>query len=135
MDATLAEGDSRPGDQITHGTRHEYLIGISFCGNPRPRMYRHPGQIAARHLTLTGVQPGPNRQAEIMNTLDDRLRTSDRSGGPVERRKKPVAGMGDLAAAISQQLTTDQGIVMLEDVAPPAVPEVRLRDWWTPRCR
>ena len=55
--------------------------------------------------------------------LDDRVGTRNRGAGADERRDEAVTGRVDFRSAEPLQLMPDDGVVVVEQVAPPAVAE------------
>src|SRR5436309_410353 len=81
--------------------------------------------LAVDELAFTGVQAGAHVEAETADRLRDRTRAADRTRGAVERREEAVAGSVDLDTAITRELSTHELVVLLEQLAPPAVPDRR----------
>src|SRR5204862_92143 len=74
---------------------------------------------------LARVKSGSDREPAGAHRLGDRGRAADAAGGAVERRDEAVADGVDLVSAEALELTPDQRVVALEQVAPLAVAEPR----------
>src|SRR5205085_4886335 len=81
--------------------------------------------LSVDDLAFAGVQAGPHLDPEIADRLGDRARAPDRARGAVERRKEAVAGGVDLNPAMANELPSDDLVVLLKQLAPPAVTERR----------
>jgi hypothetical protein len=70
------------------------------------------------------VQSAPDIERECLNTLGDGLSGPDCASGSVERRQEAVTRRVDLSATAALQLSADDGVVTLQEVAPCAVAEL-----------
>src|SRR5688572_3777161 len=70
------------------------------------------------------MQTCPYLEAQVASSISDRLGAADRPGGAVERRQEPVAGRIDLAAPETPQLSSDQLVVLREQLFPRGVPKL-----------
>src|SRR6476661_6844650 len=123
MEATIVELDARTGDEVAYGARDEHRAGCRERRHPGPDVDRQPSQLALHHFALAGVNAGPNLDAEISHSRDDRRRAPDGPSWPVERGQEPVAGDVDLSPAEPGQFGTDDGVVTGEEVPPLLVAE------------
>src|SRR3972149_2881901 len=65
--------------------------------------------------------PRPDLQAQAAHLLQDRPRTPDGAGRPVEGGQEAVAGGVDLAPPEPRELLADDSVVGVEQVSPPPV--------------
>src|SRR6202012_5839088 len=79
----------------------------------------------AAHLDLAGVNAYPHFDAQHPNGVDDGVRTPDRGAGTAECRDEPVPGWVYLMPAESLQFVTHDRVVVVQQVAPPAVAQQR----------
>jgi hypothetical protein len=80
--------------------------------------------LAFDHLALTGVQAGTDLQTQLFHRLGDRAGAADRSSRPVEAGEEPVTGRIELPSVIADELSTDDRVVPLEELAPCPVAEL-----------
>ena len=85
--------------------------GPARAPNPGADDDGDPADLPVDDLDLSGVDAGPNLEPQLTDTRGDRTRTADGPGGPVEGGEEPVAGGVDFDAAVTFELTTDQGVV------------------------
>ena len=71
-----------------------------------------------------GPRAGADLQAQLLHRLRDSARAADRSGRPIETREEAVAGCVELLSVIADELSTDDRVVPLEELAPCLVAEV-----------
>src|SRR5204862_5693863 len=90
----------------------------------RPDHDGEPGHFALVQLALADVNAGPDLQAELVHSLDDRLGAANRPGWAVEGREEAVAGGVPLLAPVPSQLAPHERVVPLEHLAPRAVSEL-----------
>jgi len=93
--------------------------------SPGPAVDGDPGHVAARHLALAGVQPGPHLEAEAPHPVADGPGALHRPPGGVEGGQEPVAGGLDLPALEDVELHAHEGVVLVEQLPPAGVPELR----------
>jgi hypothetical protein len=67
------------------------------------------------------VQPRTDLEIQAAHLPYDRISAADAACRPVEGRQEPVTGGVDLTAAEPGELLTDQGVVAVEEIAPPSV--------------
>jgi hypothetical protein len=70
------------------------------------------------------VQSAPDIERECPNTLGDSVSGPDCASGSVERRQEAITSRVDLSPTAALQLSADDGVVTLQEVAPCAVAEV-----------
>src|SRR5689334_6067737 len=71
------------------------------------------------------MQTGANLDAEWLHGGCDRLRASDGTSGPVESGEEAVAGGVHFDAAEAGELSSNGGVMVVEEVAPTPVAELR----------
>ncbi len=123
----VGELDSRPGDQVDHGARDQYLARVGQAGHPSTDMDGDAAEVVVSDLTLAGVQPGANLQAQPSGAVPYGTGAPDCPGGTVERGEDPVAGVLDRPPPEPLQLSADHGVVIVEQPSPAAVAEVCAR--------
>ena len=80
--------------------------------------------FAVQQLALARVQPCAHLEAEVAHPFGDRAGAAYGPGRSVEAGEEPVARRVELASAEAHELTPDQGVVFLEQLAPAAIAEV-----------
>src|SRR6267378_6226795 len=88
-------------------------------------MNRDPGQLVVEDLTFAGVNAGPHVEADSVKILPDCEGTTNRTGGSIERRAESVACVIDLSAPIALQLGSHHPVVLLEQIAPSTISQLR----------
>ena len=81
--------------------------------NPLHKMTDAAEAVAPR-LTLAGVQPGPNAEAQVFHRITDRGRAPDGPRWTVEGGQEAVASGVDDATAIAANQWEDHGLMPLE---------------------
>lgn len=84
-----------------------------------------PPDLVADERHLTGVNPGPDLEAQRRERIDGGTSTANGRGGNVEHGEEAVARGVDLPAAEADQLAADDGVVARQDVPPTAVTQLR----------
>src|ERR1700758_3122330 len=88
-------------------------------------MHGHAGDVDAAHLDLASMNAYPHLDVQRADGVDDRLRAVDCDAGAGERCDESVAGRVHFATAKSLELMANHAVVIVEQVAPPAVAECR----------
>ena len=70
------------------------------------------------------MDPGTDLEPFFGGRRDDRLRAADRASGAVERRQEAVTCAIDLLPAVLHDVTTHEGVVPRQQVAPALVPDL-----------
>ena len=125
--ATRLERQPGAGHQVPDGAGRQHLARAGQRRDPLPDVDGDPADVVADQLALAGVQARPDLQPERPDRLDDRARTADRPGRPVERRQEAVAGRLDLAAPEAGQLLPHDGDRGCPAVEPAAVSKLVAR--------
>ena len=84
-----------------------------------------PASFPSINSHSPGVQSGPDLEPERRHRLRDCAGAANPRCRPVERREEPVARRVDLAAAEALELTSDDRVVTLDEVAPTLVADAR----------
>ena len=79
--------------------------------------------VPGEQLALAGVQPAANREAELVDALDELVRAADRARRPVERCDKAITDGLDFPASEAAELVAHEGVVAVEQLSPGAVSE------------
>ena len=85
-----------------------------FLRDARPDVNGDTVHLAVDELALTGVQAGPNVDAEFPNGFGDCRGAADRACRAVERGEEAVSGGVELLAPEGNELVTDQRMVALD---------------------
>src|SRR5579875_2928765 len=88
-------------------------------------MHGQTGDIGAAHLHLAGVDTHADLDPEHPHGVDDRVRARDGRTRAGKGGDETVPGSVDFATAEPVELTSDDGVVVVEQVSPPAVAERR----------
>src|SRR5438445_9874419 len=122
--SAFLELDSRACDEVFAGSGAQDFPRGSFRGHASAGVDRDAGWLVAHEFALAGVQPAPKLEPERVHGIPDRTRTPDRPRWAVEAREEAVTGGVDLPPAKTRELTTHEGVVLSEQVAPPAIAEL-----------
>src|SRR5690348_15927827 len=87
----------------------------------RTDVHRQPGDVVAPHLDLARVNADPHLDAEHPHRVDDVVGKRDRCAGTHERHKESVAGPVPFTSAETPNLSADQRVVPVEQIAPSLV--------------
>jgi hypothetical protein len=120
----IFELDARACDQVFHGGGHEHFSRPGECGRPRTDVYGDPAHMVSGELDLSRVQPAADMKTERLHAHGDRMGASDCACWAVEGREKAIARGVHLSAAAAFQLSADNRVVTLQEVAPCAVAEL-----------
>lgn len=95
-------------------------------------MHGHPGHIAflvvflgAAHLDFPRMDADPDLDAQHAHRFNHGVAAGQRGTRAGERRNEAVPGGVDFTAAEPLDLMADDGVVVVEQVAPPVVAELR----------
>ena len=119
----VGEGDARAEDEHLHGAGDQDLAGGSQGGDAGTHMDRQPGHRRAVAFHLTGVQAGPDLQAEFGYGVADGTGAMDSPGRAVEGGEEPITGGIDLDAAEPAKEPPDMRVMILQQIPPPPVTE------------
>ena len=86
MAAAIIEQETRAHHEILDRARHEDFASTSEGSDPRPDMYREPGNVIGQDLDLASVQAGSDIEVELPDLLPDRQGATDGAGRTVEAR-------------------------------------------------
>ena len=81
-------------------------------------MHGNTTDTAGDDLALAGVNAGANGDAECGNALDDLAARSHRTSRAVKRDEEAITGRVDLAAAEALDGTTDDGVMLCQEIVP-----------------
>src|SRR5262249_49318454 len=119
------EADAGACDEIADGRRCEHVTAARLRCNAGSRVHGDPTYGAARDLALAGVNACANVEPERLQRVADRARRADRPARTVKRREEPVACRVDLVAAKPHEHAPDRGMVLVEQLSPAPVAELR----------
>src|SRR5262249_29843001 len=80
--------------------------------------------VLAPKFDLPGVESGADLDAQRLHSGDDGLRAPDGAGRAVEGCQDAVAGVLHEPSTVPLQFSTDEGVVLVEEVLPPPVPHL-----------
>src|SRR5712664_4118844 len=122
--APVVELEAGAGDEILDGARHEHLARARIGGDARTCVDGDPRDLAVDELALACVKSGSDLDPERSNCFGDRTGATDRACRAIEGRQKTVTNGVHLAAACPAQLTANERVVLLEQLAPTRVAEL-----------
>src|SRR2546427_809848 len=76
-----------------------------------------PADVFSSEFHLAGMQAGPDLDPELLDGGVQCARTLNSAPGPVERREGAVAGVLDVATAELLDITRNDLVVLVEDLA------------------
>src|SRR5215203_3941300 len=88
-------------------------------------MHGDPDELPIVSLTFAGVKSGPNFDSEPGRRVDDRFRTSDRTGRPVEGGEESIPRSVDLHTLEAAELASDDIPMPIQKIAPSSIAERR----------
>jgi hypothetical protein len=121
--AAVDETNPRARDQITYGAGHEDLPRLGGRLHPCRKVDGDSPHVTVDGLALTGVNAGPDLEAQTANPVPDRPSALDRQTGGFERDEEPVAGCLHLPALVNLKLAAHEAVVVGEKLSPPLVSE------------
>src|SRR5262245_35712054 len=124
MLAAIIKPDTGAGDEILDGSRDENLARLRDGCDSRPDVDGDTADLAVHELALTCVKPRPDLESELANNVPYRTRAPNRAGRAVEGREESVTGRVHLPSAEVPQLSSDEPMVLLHELAPPAITEL-----------
>ena len=83
-----------------------------------------PRTWSPAQLALARVQARAHLEPDALHVVDDRARAADRAGRPVEGREEAVARGVDLTPSEAFQISADDLVVTVEQIAPASVSEL-----------
>src|SRR6266478_6681471 len=122
--ATICEAQAGARHQIFDRGRHDHLArsgGVHHAGGNVHPDARH---VLAPELYLAGMESGADLDAERLHAGRDRLGATDGARRAVEGGQDAVAGVLHQPPTIPLQLSTDEGVVLVEEIFPPPVPDL-----------
>ena len=133
--AGVFEREARARDEVFDRRRDEHVARLGEPGDARSDVDGDPADRIAVELHLARVDPGPDLDTERLHRVGDRLRAADGARGAVERRQEAVAGGIDLTPSVPFELDPGFRVMLGEQLAPPAVPEIERLAPSSRRCR
>src|SRR5207244_6956498 len=123
-DSAVLELDAGSRHQVLDGLRDKHLAGAGVRGDACTRVDRDPPNRSVCELDLAGVDSGSHFEAERPDALRDRSCAAEGSGRSVEGREEAVACSIDFASAKALQLTSNERVVLFEQIVPAPVTEL-----------
>ena len=124
MRSTVDELELRTGNEISHGTRDEYLAGLREGQEARGDMDADSGQPVTSALDLARVEPARISETQAPKLVAQRECAIDGSRGAVEAGEHAVSGeIGDDAAERLDSALAKR-LVRFQQLAPAGVSEL-----------
>src|SRR4029077_9417607 len=108
-------------DQIFDRARYHHLVRSCDRGDARRDMHRDSANVAANQLTLAGMQPSANLQAQRLHLFAHRAGATHGARRAVEGGKQTVACGVHLVGAERGQFFPQHRVVVAEHLAPSRV--------------
>src|SRR5713226_2710071 len=108
----VGEDDSGAGDEVLDRARHEHLARFRRGCYACARVDGDPADLVAHQLTLAGVKPCADLDAEGLHAFPDRTRGPDGAGRSVEAGEEAVAGSVHLAPAVLLEHAANTSVVL-----------------------
>ena len=90
VSASVGERDARADHQILDGPRHEDFPGACAPYDTRSDVDGETGDLVAVQFDLTGVNTGPDLDAQTLDTVTNRTPAQDTArAGPSNRARNP----------------------------------------------
>ncbi len=89
--AAALKVNAGPCDDVFDGLRDEHLPRLGLGSHAGADMDRDAGDLAVDQFTLTGVEPCPHLDAELLHRLGDRLGAGDGASRAIEAREESIA--------------------------------------------
>jgi hypothetical protein len=86
-------------------------------------VHGNPADLLAGRLGLSGMQAGPDRDAQLGDCRDNPISGANRLGRLTKRSEEPVSGGIDLSTTEPAELSADRGVVRRHELPPGPVPE------------
>ncbi len=86
-------------------------------------MHRNPGDLQAGRLGLSGMQAGPDRDAQPGDCRDNPISGANRLGRLTKGGEEPISGGIDLSPTEPAELSANRGVVRRHEPPPGLVPE------------
>jgi hypothetical protein len=127
MASPVGEAQAGAGHQVVHRSRDEDLTGTGEALDARGEMDGDSGHVGAGDLAFAGVESGPDLQFEAPHAVADDPGALYRPAWRFEGGQEAVAGGLDLPALPDFELSSDQGVMALEDLPPAGVADAPRR--------
>jgi hypothetical protein len=123
--AAVIERDLRARDEVLDRARDEHFACLRLRGDPSTHIYGETRDLLSPDLTLTGVDTAAHFDSKVADRLADGDSTSNRASGAVEGSEEAVARCIELAPPELVEQPANDGVVVLERLAPAPVAEPR----------
>ena len=87
--APVGELDARAQHEVAHRSRDEHFVRAGHAADSCADVHGKAGNVIAAPLTLTGMQPGTNVDAELRYLGDDSARAMHRPWGRSNMARNP----------------------------------------------
>jgi hypothetical protein len=123
--AAIVEGDSGATDEILNGARDEDFAAVGCGCDACAGVDGDSGWLNADELALARMDAHPDVELEIAQAAANRVGAADGARRAVEGREEAVASGVDFTPAVASDLSTDNAVVLRQEIAPGAVAEFR----------
>ena len=120
----VLETDMRSTHQVLDRARHQDLRVAGQRHHARADVHRDTADLAVDRLDLTGVDPDPDVDPQLLHGADDRDGRNDPVGRPGERREEPVPGGVLLVPVVSAELGANRLPEPAEERPPAGVAQI-----------
>jgi hypothetical protein len=86
-------------------------------------VHGNPADLLASSLGLSGMQAGPDRDAQLGDCRDNPISGANRLGRLTKRGEEPISGGIDLSTTEPAELSANRGVVRRNELPPGAVTE------------
>src|SRR6266536_768880 len=122
--AAVGEADPRAKHQHLHGAGDQDLACLGESGDAGADMNREARHRLGPALYLSGMQAGPDLDADLPHRIPGGAGAPDGPRGPIERDEESVPRRVNLAAVEPVQEAPDAGVMLIEHISPAAVTEL-----------
>lgn len=123
MAAAVTEAQPGARYQVLHGTGHQDLARTRERGDSGADVNGNAAHLIPHDLALAGMEPGADVDPERPDVVGDRAGAADTARRTVEGRQEAVTGRVDFTAPEPLEITPDNGVMAVQQVAPAAVAE------------
>src|SRR6266446_1366998 len=124
MSASLAEAETRPGDQILDGSRYQHLARPGERRDARGDVDGDALHVVAGDLDLAGVQTTADLNVQGPDRLGNGARATHGTRRAVEGGEKPVPKRSHFVAAGAREFPPHRRVMRVEQVPPALVAQL-----------
>src|SRR5688572_12812460 len=124
MYAPVCETQTGPHDEILDRGGDEHVAGPGKGEDSSPKVNGDPYDAIPAELAFAGVETGANGEPDACGSFTDGGGTADRARRAVKRCEEAIARGIDFATAMTFELHPNEGVMLLEQLAPPSVTDL-----------